>query len=104
MVIPGGPGIRFHSFTGVRYPMKLDAAVLCAETIVAAPHLSKLSNFPQRSRRSPEQQERNTNITVHREKRSVQPAQIVRFYKRVLISEQRRNHTDPGPRRPRQQK
>ena len=36
------------------------------------------SNAPNRYRRAPEQQEQQTNITVHREKRSIQPAQVVR--------------------------
>src|SRR5690349_16100147 len=42
---------------------------------------SKVSNAPYRSSSAPEQQEQHTNIAVHREKRSVQLAQVARFDK-----------------------
>src|SRR6266849_7973624 len=63
---------------------------------------SKISNAPNRCRSAPEQQEQHTNIAVHGEKRSVQPAQVVRFDKRMFVSQQRRDYRDSRPRRPRQ--
>src|ERR1700739_4782352 len=65
---------------------------------------SKASNAPNRGRRAPEQQEQHTNISVHREKRSVQPAQVVWFDQRMLVREQRRDDRDARPRQPRQAK
>src|SRR6266851_8669760 len=62
-----------------------------------AANRSNVSNFPKRCSRSPEEQKRNTNITVHREKRSVQLAQIVGFHKRVFVGQQRRDHGNTGP-------
>src|SRR6266446_4232714 len=61
---------------------------------------SKVSNAPYRRRRAPEQQEQHTNIAVHREKRSVQLAQVVRFDKGMFVREQRRNDCNSCPRRP----
>src|SRR6266478_831511 len=62
----------------------------------------EISNAPNRHRRAPEQQERNTNITVHRKKRSVQLAQVPRFNKGMFVSKQRGNNRDACPCGPRQ--
>src|SRR5580658_9126921 len=64
----------------------------------------KISNAPNRCRSAPEQQEQQTNITVHGEKRSVQLAEVAGFDERVLVSQQRRDHGDACPRRPRKPK
>src|SRR6266478_3656877 len=61
---------------------------------------SKLSNAPNRCCSAPEQQEQHTNIAVHREKRSVQLAEVIRFDKRMFVAEQGRDNRDPRPRRP----
>src|SRR5216683_1077725 len=63
---------------------------------------SKNSNAPNRRGCAPEQQEQHTNIAVHREKRSVQLAQVIGFDKRMFVSQQRRNNRDSRPRGPRQ--
>src|SRR5258707_5630532 len=63
-------------------------------------NLSKISNAPNRSRNAPEHQEQHTNIAVHGEKRSVQLAQIIRFDKRMFVSQQRRDNGDSRPSRP----
>src|SRR5258706_16033943 len=60
----------------------------------------RISHSPERGCSAPEQKERNTNITVQGEKRSVQLAQIVRFDKRMFIGEERRDDRDSGPRGP----
>src|SRR5216683_1519204 len=60
------------------------------------------SNAPNRYRCAPEQQERNTNITVHRKKRSVQLAQVPWFDKGVLVSKQCPDDGNARPRGPRQ--
>src|SRR5713226_3086173 len=65
---------------------------------------SKGSNVPNRRRRAPEQQEQHTNIAVHREKRSVQLAQVVGFDKGMFVSQQGRDDCDSRPRGPRQAK
>src|SRR3984893_17499678 len=65
---------------------------------------SKDSNAPNRRRRAPEQQEQHTNITVHGEKRSVQLAQVIRLDKGMFVAQQRRDHGNARPRRPRQSK
>src|ERR1700676_1543001 len=44
-------------------------------------------------RRAPEQQEQETNITVHRKKRSIHPAQVVWRNQRILVGEK---CSDPG--------
>src|SRR4029077_20587551 len=49
---------------------------------------------------APEQQKQKTNITVHREKRSIQPPQIVGMHERMLVREECCDHDDAGPRRP----
>src|SRR5258708_40332722 len=69
-------------------------------TLISNP--SKASNAPNRCCNAPEQQEQHTNIAVHGEKRSVQLAQIIRFDKRMFVSQQRRDNCDSRPRRPRQ--
>src|SRR5262249_2545279 len=58
---------------------------------------SRVSHAPERGRRSPEQKKRNTNITVHGEKRSVELAQVVCFDKRMLVGEQRGDHRNTNP-------
>src|SRR5260370_1602177 len=65
---------------------------------------SKVSNAPNRSRSAPEQQEQHTNIAVHTEKPSVQPAQVIRFDESMLVAKQKRTHINAPPRRPRQTK
>src|ERR1700687_3683930 len=52
--------------------------------------------------RAPKQQEQETNITVHRKKRSIHPAEVIRRYQRVLVGKQRGHHDDPHPGGPRQ--
>src|ERR1700692_2025379 len=52
--------------------------------------------------RAPKQQEQETNITVHRKKRSIHPAEVVRRNQRMLVSEQRGHHGNSYPRGPRQ--
>src|SRR5258708_30377710 len=61
---------------------------------------SKASNAPNRCCNAPEQQEQHTNIAVHGEKRSVQLAQIIRFDKRMFVSQQRCDNGDSRPTRP----
>src|SRR5215467_4275291 len=56
-----------------------------------------VSHLPESRGRSPEQKERNTNIAVHREKRSVEPAQIVRLDQGMFVSEERRDHDQADP-------
>src|SRR5258708_3289345 len=58
---------------------------------------SKASNAPNRCCNAPEQQEQHTNIAVHGEKRSVQLAQIIRFDKRMFVSQQRCDNGDSRP-------
>src|SRR5690348_6582992 len=53
---------------------------------------------------APEQQEQQANIAIHGEKRSIHFAEVVRLYKRMLVSEQCRYHTDAHPCRPPQMK
>src|SRR5262245_60580865 len=72
--------------------------------IAAFSNFPAVSNLPDRCRRAPEHQKRNTNIAVHREKRSVQLAQIVRLHQRMLVTQQQRHHKNPRPSRPRQAK
>src|SRR5216684_6822784 len=74
----------------------------CLSVIVSSliSNPSKLSNAPNRCCSAPEQQEQHTNIAVHREKRSVQLAEVIRFDKRMFVAEQRRDHGDARPRRP----
>src|SRR5229473_4968723 len=67
-------------------------------------NLSKISNAPNGRRRAPEQQEQHTNIAVHGEKRSVQLAQVVRFDKGMLVSQQSGDNRDARPCRPWQSK
>src|SRR5208283_5680716 len=59
--------------------------------------LAKSSNAPERCCGAPEQQEQHTNIAVHGEKRSVQPAQIIRLDQRMLVAQQGGHHDDSGP-------
>src|SRR6266852_3681755 len=61
---------------------------------------SKVSNAPNRCRSAPEHQEQHTNIAVNGEKRSVQLAQIIRFDKRMFVSQQRCDNGDSCPSRP----
>src|SRR5216684_919876 len=65
---------------------------------------SNVSNPPNRCRSAPEHQEQHTNIAVHGEKRSVQLAQIIRFDKRMFVSQERCDNGDSRPSRPRQSK
>src|SRR5208283_527799 len=62
--------------------------------------LAKSSNAPERCCGAPEQQEQHTNIAVHGEKRSVQLAQIVLFYKRMFVTKERSHNDNSGPSRP----
>src|SRR5215468_8093092 len=61
---------------------------------------SRDSYAPERGGSAPEQKERNTNITVHGEKRSVELAQIVCFNKRMLVGEQPCDNCNACPSRP----
>src|SRR6266851_8875300 len=76
----------------------------CLSVIVSSliSNPSKLSNAPNCCRSAPEQQEQHTNIAVHGEKRSVQLAEVIRFDKRMLVSQQGGHNRDPRPCRPRQ--
>src|SRR5215813_2735986 len=65
---------------------------------------STFSDFPESGCRSPEQQKRNTNITVHGEKRSVQLAQIVRFDQGMFVGEERRDNHNSKPSGPGERK
>src|SRR6267154_1341497 len=65
---------------------------------------SKISNTPNRCRGAPEHKEQHTNIAVHGEKRSVQLAQIIRFDKRMFVSQQRCDNGDSRPSWPWQSK
>src|SRR5580658_6307463 len=53
-------------------------------------------------RRAPEQKKQNTNIAVHREKRSIHASEIVRAHQRMLVGQERGDHGDSGPCGPRQ--
>src|SRR6266581_786975 len=64
-------------------------------------NLSEISNAPDCHGRAPEQQEQQTNIAVHREKRSIEPAEVVGLDKRVFVTEEQANCDDAGPCGPR---
>src|SRR5690349_5155084 len=49
---------------------------------------------------APEQQKQQTNITVHREKRSIEATQVVRANQRMLVGQQRRDDGNSRPSRP----
>src|SRR5271163_3817786 len=76
-------------------------SVIISSLILNSPNPS---NAPKGHRSSPAHQERHTNITVHRKKRSVQLAEVIGLDKGMLVSEQRGNHADSQPSRPRQSK
>src|SRR5437667_1986037 len=65
-------------------------------------NLSEISNAPDCHGRAPEQQEQQTNIAVHREKRSIEPAEVVGLDKRVFVTEKQANRDDAGPCGPRE--
>src|SRR6266581_3956871 len=65
-------------------------------------NLSEISNAPDCHGRAPEQQEQQTNIAVHREKRSIEPAEVVGLDKRVFVTEEQANRDDAGPCGPRE--
>src|SRR5256885_2053210 len=61
---------------------------------------AKGSNAPNRRGSAPEQKKQQTNIAVHGEKRSVEPAEIIGIDQGMLVEEQRGYHGDAEPCRP----
>src|SRR2546427_5014882 len=62
----------------------------------------ELSNAPNCHGRAPEQKKQKTNIAVHCEKRSIEPAEVVGLDKRVFVTEKQANRGDAGPCGPRE--
>src|SRR5271157_1223433 len=58
------------------------------------------SGHPHRS--PPEEQEQNTNIAVHVEKRSIQAAEVGRVQEGMFVNQERADDGNPHPRGPRQ--
>src|SRR5712691_1763545 len=87
-----------------RSPPSTFSAIGCNRwSVIVSPRISnssQISNAPNRRRRAPEQQEQQTNIAVHGEKRSVQLAQVVRVDQRMLIAKQHSHDRDSRPREP----
>src|SRR3984957_3095409 len=76
-------------------------APACRRPLQKHPRNSGLSDYQSCA---PEQEEQQTNIAIHREKRSIHFAEIVGLYERMLVAEQERDYGNADPRRPRQMK